>query len=350
VTGTPFGLGPDPSAPLGRTPRAAGLTDLDAALSAVAVRNLVSAVAPLVDTGAAVAVLGAGLGLAASVLSAHGARVLAVDPADAVLATVTPHPDVTIRSGSAASLPADDATLDAVVVIDAIAGLDRDGIDTVLAEVRRVLHGGGVAIVASPADYPGSELAGRLLGARFGSVVSLLQVDVGGSAILSADDARGPFDDVSLGASASPERAALGIARLVHIAADRPIAAPAPLVHLTPGVATGLMAGMHELLEHQAASARRIAELEAEVAHLHDVGRRLVDAEQTAASARELEAALADARARITELHGMIDTILRSTSWKVTEPVRKASGVAKNVGSRIALDTLRDTVRRYREG
>jgi hypothetical protein len=234
--------------------------------------------------------------------------------------------------------------------MDVLAGLDRSGIEAVLDEVRRVLHGGGVAIVASPADDPGTELAGRLLTTRFATVASMLQVDVGGRALVAADDAGGPFDDVTLGARATPERAALGLVRRVHIAADRPVATPPPVVHLTPGVATGLMAGMYELLEHQAASARRIAELEAEVHNLRSVGRRLVEAEQTAASSREIEAALTDARARIAELHGMIDTILRSTSWKVTEPVRKATGVARTVGSRIALDTLRDTVRRYREG
>lgn len=342
VTGAPV----PPTRP-GRAPRQQGLTDLDAVLATLSLRNLVESIGSLLPERGDVLLVGAGLPVAAEVLAAAGTRVLAVDPSSAVLETIAPHPDVTTRLGDVHSVPADDHCLEAAIVLDAAASLDRSASEGALDELRRVLTPSGLAIISAPSSEPTADLLRHQLALRWDEVRSFRQVDIGGFALLPsdqpADTTSGPPDRVVAG------RPLTGVVRWVHAGADRAVGAPTSTVHLAPGVPTGLTAGMHELLSEQSTSARRILELEARLADLELVQQRLVEAEQAAGRARELEAALVDSRARVEELHGMIDTILRSTSWRVTEPVRRASGVARSMSNKLALDTLRDTVRKYRE-
>lgn len=93
-----------------------------------------------------------------------------------------------------------------------------------------------------------------------------------------------------------------------------------------------------------AALLARVGELEREasidkarVAQVAALERRLADAEQLVGSERETELELASVRARNEELLAILDRMYRSTSWKVTEPMRRAVEMARNT----AVDTLR---------
>jgi SAM-dependent methyltransferase len=86
--------------------------------------------------------LGAGTGLLTGVLRELGHDVLAVDPSAEMLAELTARlPDVDTAVGSAESIPAVDASVDAVVAGQAAHWFDAD---PAAAEIRRVLRPGGV--------------------------------------------------------------------------------------------------------------------------------------------------------------------------------------------------------------
>jgi SAM-dependent methyltransferase len=333
--------------PAGTAPTHQGLTDLDTVLTTLAVRNLVESVVPCLAPGSAVLVAGTGLPIVADVLASRGMQVLVVDPSTAVLETIAPLEGVLTRKGTLDQQPADDHSVDAVVIVDAVAELDRPGAEAAVAEIERVLTPGGVAVLSARSTEPIADLLPHQLAARWSSVTTMRQLDVGGFALHP-----GVGGESSAGAGVGQVvagRPMVGCARWLHLAANREVPAAHPLVHLAPGVPTGLTMGMHELLNEQQVASRQVAELQSTLHQLGHVQQRLVEAEQAAGRARELEAALIDSRARVDELHGMIDTILRSTSWRVTEPVRRASGVARGMANKMALDTLRDTVRKYRQ-
>jgi SAM-dependent methyltransferase len=86
--------------------------------------------------------LGAGTGLLTDVVRGLGHHVLAVDPSAEMLAELTARlPDVEGLVGSAESLPADDASVDAVVAGQAAHWFD---VQPAAREIRRVLRPGGV--------------------------------------------------------------------------------------------------------------------------------------------------------------------------------------------------------------
>ena len=86
--------------------------------------------------------LGAGTGLLTEVVRELGHHVLAVDPSAEMLAELTARlPDVDTVVGSAESIPADDATMDAVVAGQAAHWFDAE---PAAEEIRRVLRPGGV--------------------------------------------------------------------------------------------------------------------------------------------------------------------------------------------------------------
>jgi len=102
------------------------------------------AVAFLVDRQRPLRVLdlGAGTGLLTEVVRELGHQVLAVDPSAEMLAQLTARlPDVDAAVGSAESIPADDASVDAVVAGQAAHWFDAE---PAAEEIRRVLRPGGV--------------------------------------------------------------------------------------------------------------------------------------------------------------------------------------------------------------
>lgn len=82
------------------------------------------------------------------------------------------------------------------------------------------------------------------------------------------------------------------------------------------------------------------AELRAQVVALRDTERQLTKAEQLVGTERELHLEVERLAARNDELLVLLDRIYRSASWKVTEPMRKAVGVARS--------TAVDAVRQFR--
>lgn len=82
------------------------------------------------------------------------------------------------------------------------------------------------------------------------------------------------------------------------------------------------------------------AELRAKIVALRDTERELTHAEQLVGTERELHLEVERLAARNDELLVLLDRIYRSASWKVTEPMRKAVGVARS--------TAVDAVRQFR--
>ncbi|MFH6784249.1 MULTISPECIES: class I SAM-dependent methyltransferase [Methylobacterium] len=91
--------------------------------------------------GRAVADLGAGTGKFTGLLAATGADVTAIEPVDAMRATLAASlPGVTARAGAAEAIPLTDASLDALVCAQAFHWFATPA---ALAEIRRVLKVGG---------------------------------------------------------------------------------------------------------------------------------------------------------------------------------------------------------------
>ncbi len=91
--------------------------------------------------GRVVVDLGAGTGKFTPFLRATGARVVAVEPVEAMRAAlVAAHPDVEALAGEAERLPLADASVDAIVCAQSFHWFARPA---ALAEMRRVLKPGG---------------------------------------------------------------------------------------------------------------------------------------------------------------------------------------------------------------
>ncbi len=85
--------------------------------------------------------LGAGTGKFLPRLCTTGARIVAIEPVDAMRARlVDAHPDVEVHAGSAEAMPLADASIDAVVCAQAFHWFANGD---ALAEIRRVLKPGG---------------------------------------------------------------------------------------------------------------------------------------------------------------------------------------------------------------
>jgi hypothetical protein len=82
------------------------------------------------------------------------------------------------------------------------------------------------------------------------------------------------------------------------------------------------------------------AGLTAQIVALRDAEHQLTRAEQLVGTERELRLEVERLNARNDELLTLLDRIYRSASWKVTEPMRKAVGVART--------TAVDAVRQFR--
>ena len=80
-----------------------------------------------------------------------------------------------------------------------------------------------------------------------------------------------------------------------------------------------------------------LAALRRQVAELHDVERQLVNAEQLVGTERELHLEVERLAARNDELLTLLDRVYRSTSWRVTKPLRSAVELARHT----AVDALR---------
>lgn len=116
------------------------------------------------------------------------------------------------------------------------------------------------------------------------------------------------------------------------VAADT-AGAGSPVVDEARAAITALLAHIDEL---DAAAAR----MSAQAATATAAERLLTSAEQLVGTERELRLETERLTARNDELLALLDGIYRSASWKVTEPMRKAVGVART--------TAIDAVRQFR--
>lgn len=106
-----------------------------------------------------------------------------------------------------------------------------------------------------------------------------------------------------------------------------------------PAVAEG-RAAVAALLARIEALDTQSSALTAQVVALRDTEHQLTQAEQLVGTERELRLEVERLNARNDELLTLLDRIYRSASWKVTEPMRKAVGVART--------TAVDAVRQFR--
>jgi ubiquinone/menaquinone biosynthesis C-methylase UbiE len=120
--------------------------------------ELIDALSELVPPGARILDIGAGTGHLALPLAARGFEVLAVEPAQEMLARLRDSASalgtrVTSIHAAAESLPLQDGSVDLIVVADAVHFIDAELGGRELARVLR--RGGSLAIVTSePADTP----------------------------------------------------------------------------------------------------------------------------------------------------------------------------------------------------
>ena len=105
-------------------------------------------------------------------------------------------------------------------------------------------------------------------------------------------------------------------------------------------VASHARQAVSALLAHVESLEAELATLRGEHERLVAAERQLTDAEQLVGVERELTLEIANLRRRNDELTGLLDSIYRSASWKVTTPIRKAAAMAR--------ETAVDAVRQFR--
>jgi SAM-dependent methyltransferase len=248
-------------------------------------------------------------------------------------------------------LPFEEDSFDMVVCFEVIEHVERqrDALD----ELKRVLRPGGMLLISSPnrdvyppgnphhvREYRPEELQAELE-ERFENVKLYRQHPWLASALLP-DEALAAGEPRDLLAAAVGERLDPGSETYtVAVASDAPLSALPGIVVLGDDFE---VRWWHEqidrlgLADHR--STRTAAELEAEVQRL---SRAVLDTEQTAARAVELERRLDDLEAecaRLTEHSGHCERVIHdmedSVSWRVTAPIRALKARLTRSGSRSA--------------
>lgn len=98
--------------------------------------------------GAAVLDIGSGTGEHLKRAIRHGLSATGIEPAPGMLEVARRNvPEARLEQGTAAPLPFEDASFDAVLMIEVLRYLDRNDIRTALREARRVLRPGGTLFV-----------------------------------------------------------------------------------------------------------------------------------------------------------------------------------------------------------
>jgi SAM-dependent methyltransferase len=248
-------------------------------------------------------------------------------------------------------LPFDDDTFDLVVCFEVIEHVERqrDALD----ELKRVLRPSGVLLISSPnrdvyppgnphhvREYRPEELQAELE-ERFENVKLYRQHPWLASALLP-DESLAADEPRQVLAAAVGERLDPGSETYtVAVAGDTPLSTPPGIVVIGDDFE---VRWWHEQLDRLGIeahrSAREAAELEAEIQRL---SRAVLDTEQTAARAIELERRLEDLEAecaRLTEHSAYCERVIHdmeeSVSWRLTAPVRALKALLTRSGSRSA--------------
>ncbi|MDB5415462.1 MAG: hypothetical protein JWR10_3797 [Rubritepida sp.] len=312
-----------------------------------------------------------GEGYGSVLLSQVAASVFGVDVAAEVVALATANyaaPGRRFEVGSCLAIPAPDHSVDVVVSFETIEHIAEH--EEFLAEIRRVLRPGGIAIISTPDrpiySPPGSppnpfhvrELTQaeftELMQAGFTHLRMGAQKATAGSFMMPVDGGGGPIEVFRRVDARSFEASAHLAAApyLVAVASDAPL--PEPRWGLLDD-AIFLRAIQVRVMDGEARLNSEVGRLGAEIIRLSDAyserqvevqrlnlayaevtaGRAEVSAHLAEVSARlaevgarlkeTREAAMrreADLTGEINDLRGRLQAVMTSTSWKLTRPVR----------------------------
>ncbi|MFO1305834.1 MAG: class I SAM-dependent methyltransferase [Burkholderiales bacterium] len=283
-----------------------------------------------------------GEGYGSALLAGVAASVVGVDVAPDVVAHASSRyadrPNLRFEIGSAARLPLDDASVDAVVSFETIEHLPREDQPRMIDEIARVLTADGVLILSAPnpveysakRDYrnpfhlyePDRAELEAMLATRFPARRWLRQRRWFGSALWS-EDARGSGFEAWQGSEAAVAEAAIPEAMYaVAIAARTQGALPAslPAVSLFSDESESELAradaNAAEILRLDGILAQRDAELRDLTLKFEAAGRHVVDLEAAIAArdARLAEAIAAADAARAEAERARVDAALLSRS------------------------------------
>ena len=253
--------------------------------------------------------------------------------------------NLSFRVGSALALPLKDACVDAVVSFETIAHISDH--DAFLAEVKRVLRPGGIFVVSTPGRRRCSEEPGytnafhirklsreefsALLLRSFPKAKLYEQQVIAGSVVVQADEAAGPTECFVTTDGWTFARAS-GLPQAPYlIAVASTDAEPLPVASVLHGLTTDHILAAHAADLKASEAQRRFFEMDYERGYLRAMltnARRLADtarAEHVHAKVTlderiaALESQVAEARA---ELAAWTEAIRRSTSWRLTGPMR----------------------------
>jgi SAM-dependent methyltransferase len=303
-------------------------------------------------------VLDAGSGMAygsATLADAGAAEVVGVDNDESVVASVREGMPATVRLevGDVTALPYDDASFDVAVCFEVIEHVPEP--ERVLDELRRVLRPGGLLVVSTPnrdVYTPGNPFHLReltphelqaALSERFRSAQLFRQHTWIASGILDDE-----------GFAAAGERVLEGVelrkivpdepgreTYTIGLASDSYLPAARGSVSLTQDAELRRWSEMwHE--QRQAIEERddRAAEREARLAalrgELNELRAQLVEGEFRLSRLAELEARVAALDEvlpeldRLTRMERAYETVIESSSWKVTRPMRQVASMLRS--------------------
>ena len=294
---------------------------------------------------------GCGTGYGLAMLLAAGAEsATGVDIADEAVAEAARRlgGEAEVVRGDVRDLPFDDDAFDVVACFEVIEHVER-GRDA-LDELKRVLRPDGVLLVSSPNrdvyppgnphhvhEYRPEELQAELE-ERFENVRLYRQHPWLATALLPDETLAADGPGQALVAGIGEGRPAGTETYTVGVASDAKLAAPPGIVVVGDDFEVRWWHDQVDRLGREAHRSARVAdELRAEVGRL---SRALLDTEQTAARAIELERRLADLEADYAQAtqHGahcerVIHDMQDSVSWRLTAPIRRLKALLTRSGS-----------------
>jgi ubiquinone/menaquinone biosynthesis C-methylase UbiE len=252
--------------------------------------------------------------------------------------------DVELVRADVRELPFDPESFDVVVCFEVIEHIDRQA--DALAELKRVLRPGGVLLISSPnrdvytpgnphhvREYRPEELRSELE-ARFQHVQLHRQHPWLASALLPDEALGNGHAEQALAASIGERLEPGSETYTIAVASDVEIANPPGVIVIGNDFEVRWWHDqVDQLARARHRSAREAAELRQEVAEL---GRRLLESEQTAARALELEHSLEELEAeyarvaeRLAHCERVIEDMKSSISWRLTAPLRRVKTLLK---------------------
>jgi GT2 family glycosyltransferase/SAM-dependent methyltransferase len=323
-----------------------------------------------------------GEGYGSAILAEHALSVVGVDISPEAVAhaqaTYT-SPKLRFEVGSCEQIPLGNASVDAVVCFETLEHVAAH--DQVMAEFRRVLQPDGFLVISCPDRLEYSEIPKfrnpfhvrelylnelrDLLGRYFRNVQVYGQRVQYSSMLAPMDDPPSPF--LSFRADGSEVVRGRGVVRPLYFVA---VASNGPCPLLAAGAlepkippfwseieglrATSLAseAAAARVSQHEIRLAEQDAQLKAAATEIRQVTRVLGEEHTAAEKARELlrseESRTRQLAQSAAELESEVRRLSNSRSWRLTSPLRTATGVARNARRRLQRLTERLFVSVYR--